>query len=214
MLSREERNELISAACFMHVRREELARQFFNQERCKSFTNPHTHTPCSLQPTFHTHWFPNLLTTLNPHLILLPSSPFSPCIAFIPHLFILLHTLGAYLTPSPTASHFFPLHIPSPFHPPTFFPTSNLCIPPFPLPCLFTASLPTHHRQSDELDRAPVEWEVAVTLDKEKFPVRATWEEDGFTVEIEGGETVVLNTDWTVGEPMMLADIGGKEVTV
>ena len=53
-----------------------------------------------------------------------------------------------------------------------------------------------------------------MTLDKEKFPVRATWEEDGFTVEIEGRETVVLNTDWTVGEPMMLADIGGKEVTV
>ena len=53
-----------------------------------------------------------------------------------------------------------------------------------------------------------------MTLDKEKFPVRATWEEDGFTVEIEGGETVVLNTDWTVGEPMMLADIGEKEVTV
>ena len=25
---------------------------------------------------------------------------------------------------------------------------------------------------------------------------------------------MVLNTDWTVGEPMMLADIGGKEVTV
>ena len=47
-----------------------------------------------------------------------------------------------------------------------------------------------------------------------EVPVRATWEEDGFTVEIEGGETVVLNTDWTVGEPMMLADIGGKEVTV
>ena len=30
----------------------------------------------------------------------------------------------------------------------------------------------------------------------------------------DGTETVVLNTDWTVGEPMMLADIGGKEVTV
>ena len=64
-----------------------------------------------------------------------------------------------------------------------------------------------------------MEWEVVVTLDKEKFPVRATWEEDGFTVDIEGGETVVLNTDWTVvlntdwtvGEPMMLADIGGKK---
>ena len=33
-------------------------------------------------------------------------------------------------------------------------------------------------------------------------------------MEIEGRETVVVNTDWTVGEPMMLADIGGKEVTV
>ena len=55
---------------------------------------------------------------------------------------------------------------------------------------------------------------MVVTLDKEKFLVRATWAEDGFTVEIEGGETVVLNTDWTVGEPMMLADIVGKEVTV
>ena len=53
-----------------------------------------------------------------------------------------------------------------------------------------------------------------MTLDKDRFSVRATWAEDGFTVEIEGGETVVLNTDWTVGEPMMLADIGGKEVTV
>ena len=51
-------------------------------------------------------------------------------------------------------------------------------------------------------------------VDKEKFLVRATCEEDGFTVEIEGEETVVLNTDWTVGEPMMLADIGRKEVTV
>ena len=28
-----QRNELIGAACFMHVRREELARQFLNQER-------------------------------------------------------------------------------------------------------------------------------------------------------------------------------------
>ena len=51
-------------------------------------------------------------------------------------------------------------------------------------------------------------------MDKEKFPVRATWEEDDFTVKIAGGETVVLNTDWMVGEPMMLANIGWKEVTV
>ena len=33
VLSYEERKELIGAACFMHVRREELARQFLNQER-------------------------------------------------------------------------------------------------------------------------------------------------------------------------------------
>ena len=46
VLSREERNELIGAACFMHVRREELGRQFLNQERCVSPTNPHSHTPC------------------------------------------------------------------------------------------------------------------------------------------------------------------------
>ena len=54
-----------------------------------------------------------------------------------------------------------------------------------------------------------------MTLPKEKVPVTAMWEEDGSIVEIEGGETVVLNTDWMVGEPiMMLAGIGGKEVTV
>ena len=74
--------------------------------------------------------------------------------------------------------------------------------------------LPHPHRQSDELDRAPVEWGVVVTLDKEKFPVRATWAENGFTVEIAEEETVVLNTDWMVGEPRMLANIGWKEVTV
>ena len=29
-----------------------------------------------------------------------------------------------------------------------------------------------------------------------------------------GGEKIVLNTDWLVGEPMMLAEMNGKEVTV
>ena len=52
-----------------------------------------------------------------------------------------------------------------------------------------------------------------MTLGKEKFPVTTSWSEDGFTVDI-GGEKVVLNTDWTVGEPMMLADMNGKDVTV
>ena len=53
-----------------------------------------------------------------------------------------------------------------------------------------------------------------VTLGKEKFPVRTTWSEEGLSVEIEGGETVVLGTEWTVGEPVMLAHIRGKDVTV
>ena len=34
-LSGEEKDELVAAACFMHVRREELARQFLNQDRCE-----------------------------------------------------------------------------------------------------------------------------------------------------------------------------------
>ena len=64
VLSREERNELIGAACFMHVRREELARQFLNQERYVSSTNPPTHSlltrtnPSHIlvsQPGSHTH---------------------------------------------------------------------------------------------------------------------------------------------------------------
>ena len=39
------------------------------------------------------------------------------------------------------------------------------------------------------------------------------WSEDGFSVDV-GGEKIVLNTDWLVGEPMMLAEMNGKEVTV
>ena len=53
-----------------------------------------------------------------------------------------------------------------------------------------------------------------VTLGKERYPVTTTWAEEGLSVEIEGGETVVLGTDWRVGEPVMLAHIGGNEVTV
>ena len=33
VLTGEEKEELVGAACFMHVRREELARQFLNQDR-------------------------------------------------------------------------------------------------------------------------------------------------------------------------------------
>ena len=55
---------------------------------------------------------------------------------------------------------------------------------------------------------------MVVTLGKERYPVTTTWAEEGLSVEIEGGETVVLGTDWRVGEPVMLAHIGGNEVTV
>ena len=69
-------------------------------------------------------------------------------------------------------------------------------------------------RQSEELDLNPSEWELVVTLNKERFKVKTLWGEDGFTVDIEGKKEIVLNTDWLVGEPMMLADMNGKEVTV
>ena len=50
-------------------------------------------------------------------------------------------------------------------------------------------------------------------LNKERFKVK-TRSEDGFVVDIDGRKELVLNTDWLVGEPMMLADMNGKEVTV
>ena len=65
-------------------------------------------------PTYHFTPSPH---TLNPSAIVLLLHPFlSPCSSFIP-CFTLLHTIGAYLTPSPSPSHFIPLHIPSPFTP-------------------------------------------------------------------------------------------------
>lgn len=59
----------------------------------------------------------------------------------------------------------------------------------------------------------PSEWELVVTLNKERFTVNTCWTEEGFTVDVDGSK-VVLNTDWLVGEPMMLAEMNGKDVTV
>lgn len=56
--------------------------------------------------------------------------------------------------------------------------------------------------------------ELVVTLNKEKFAVNTHWTEKGFTVDIDGKKEVVLNTDWFVGEPLMIAEMNGKEVTV
>ena len=53
-----------------------------------------------------------------------------------------------------------------------------------------------------------------MTLKEELFKVKTYWTDEGFTVDIDGKKKVVLNTDWFVGEPMMLADINGKEVTI
>ena len=69
-------------------------------------------------------------------------------------------------------------------------------------------------RQSQEADSSPVESELVVTLNKEIFMVKTCWTEGGFTVDIDGKKEVVLNTDWLVGEPMMLADMNGKDVTI
>lgn len=69
-------------------------------------------------------------------------------------------------------------------------------------------------RQSQELDLNPLEWDLVVTLDKERFVVKTCWGEDGLTVDIDGKKEVVLKTNWLVGEPMMLAEMNGKEVTV
>lgn len=49
----------------------------------------------------------------------------------------------------------------------------------------------------------------------ESLPVRCEWGEDGVQVCLEGrGEPLTINTDWRLGEPMMLADVDGKEVAV
>ena len=49
----------------------------------------------------------------------------------------------------------------------------------------------------------------------ESVPVKCEWVESGLSVEVEGtGDVVTLNTDWSLGEPMMTANIDGKEVVV
>lgn len=69
-------------------------------------------------------------------------------------------------------------------------------------------------RQSRETDSSPTECELVVTLNEERFTVKTCWTEEGFTVDIDGKKKVIFNTDWLMGEPMMLADVNGKEVTI
>ena len=68
-------------------------------------------------------------------------------------------------------------------------------------------------RQSDKSD--PLSWELVVKCEGESVPVRCEWGEGGLEVWVEGREeAVTITTDWNLGEPMMLADIDGKEVAV
>ena len=71
-------------------------------------------------------------------------------------------------------------------------------------------------RQSDTIDLEPLTWQLVVKCEGESVPVRCEWvEEDGLEVEVEGREdTVIISTDWSLGDSMMLADIDGKEVLV
>ena len=65
------------------------------------------------------------------------------------------------------------------------------------------------------MDLEPQKWELVVKCEGESVPVRCEWGEEGLEVTQEGeGEPLTINTDWRLGEPMMLADIDGKEVAV
>lgn len=69
-------------------------------------------------------------------------------------------------------------------------------------------------RQSEETDICPAVWDLVVTIGEEKHAVKTSWENDTFSVEIDDKVKMDIDTDWLVGEPMMLANINGKEVTV
>ena len=70
-------------------------------------------------------------------------------------------------------------------------------------------------RLSEEVDLEPQSWELVVKCEGESIPVWCEWREDGLEVcQDGGGETLTISTDWRLGEPMMIADIEGKEVAV
>ena len=70
-------------------------------------------------------------------------------------------------------------------------------------------------RKSDESEVDPLSWELVVKCEGESVPVRYEWGKGRLEVWVEGREeAVTIATDWSLGEPMMLADIDGKEVAV
>ena len=68
-------------------------------------------------------------------------------------------------------------------------------------------------RQSEAVDLEPESWELVVKCEGESVPVMCKWVEGGLEVRVEG-EVVTITTDWSLGQPMMLAHIDGKEVAI
>ena len=66
------------------------------------------------------------------------------------------------------------------------------------------------------IDLDPEHWQLVVKCEGESVPVECEWRENGtLEVYMKGREEVVtVETDWTLGDAMMLADIDGKEVAV
>lgn len=55
---------------------------------------------------------------------------------------------------------------------------------------------------------------LVISVGKDKFSIKTSWGEDGFTVTMEDGRKMTLNTDWCVGEPLMVAELNGQEISV
>lgn len=57
-------------------------------------------------------------------------------------------------------------------------------------------------------------WDLLVKVEGKRYPVRARFDLDGFQVEVEGGGAVNLECKWNLGDPLMVADVNGEDVTV
>ena len=60
----------------------------------------------------------------------------------------------------------------------------------------------------------PTTSKLVICIGKDKFDVGTSWDEDGFTVTMEDGRKMKLKTDWCVGEPLMVAELNGQEISV
>lgn len=70
------------------------------------------------------------------------------------------------------------------------------------------------YRLSSDLDPMPATSKLVISVGKDKFSIETSWNEDGFTVTMEDGRKMTLNTDWCVGEPLMVAELNGQDISV